>query len=249
MRRAINICAATVAIVATGCHTPPQPSPCTTIALPSHEDRAAAAGWGHGTWMDQHQDICHIGEVRTVDVVFLGDSITQSWGGRGRNVGAPAQPIWDEHFRDRNAANFGIAGDRTQHVLWRIGHGNFEHIDPRTIVLMIGTNNLGRDTPEHIAAGIEAIVDRLEVVAPDAIVLLCSIVRGRDGDDPLRRDADRANELISALGSRGRVQFIDMGAIFYDANRMANPDLMRGDFIHFTPAGYRVWAQAVMQHL
>ena len=129
----------------------------TTTPIPSSEDRAAAAGWlDGGNWLDQHADICAIGLARPVEMVFLGDSITQSWGGRGRAVGAPGAPAWERYFAPRNAANFGISGDRTQHVLWRIDHGNFERIDPRAVVLLIGTNNLGHAAPFDVARGVEA---------------------------------------------------------------------------------------------
>ena len=119
---------------------------------PGDETRAVAAGWTKGgTWIDQHNDINAINKRGRVDIVFLGDSITQSWGGRGRNVAATAGDVWAKYFSVRNAVNFGISGDTTENVLWRIEHGNFDGIDPSLIVVNIGTNNLATSTPQEIA--------------------------------------------------------------------------------------------------
>ncbi len=224
--------------------------PATVVPRPSSEDRAAAAGWrGGGNWLDQHHDINRIGESYAVDLAFLGDSITQGWGGPGRRVGAPAAAVLDRFFGHLNVANFGISGDRTQHILWRIDHGNFDAIDPKYVVLLIGTNNLTHDSADDIATGIEAILDRLANNAPRTTALLCSVVRGADPNDPLRKKADRLNELIRPLARRANVRFVDLAELFLLPDGRANPELIRGDFVHFKEAGYRTWAEALRPHL
>jgi lysophospholipase L1-like esterase len=235
-------CAATAA-------KPSGPLAATVVPVPSQEDRAAAAGWGEGNWMDQHEAINRIGDERHLDLVFLGDSITQSWGGAGRTVGAPAAAVWTDCIAHLNAANFGISGDRTQHLLWRIDHGNFDAIAPRVIVLMVGTNNLRHDAPADIAAGVEAIIGRLAVKAPGATVLLMSIVRGWSPDDSLRTAADETNRQLESLDAHHAVRFIDLTSRFYDDEGEANTNLMRGDFVHFSAAGYRAWFDALEPHL
>jgi hypothetical protein len=128
---------------------------------------AAAEGWTKGgTWLDQHADVNRIAAEGNVDLVFLGDSITQSWGGEGRHVEGTGGEAWNEYFASRRAANFEICGDRTQHVLWRIENRNLDGIDPAFVVLLIGTNHLADDSPEDIAAGIELIVRRIEERLP-----------------------------------------------------------------------------------
>ncbi len=247
----------------------------TTTPVPSPENRAEAAGWGEGTWMDQHRAILVLaspgseafapdapppvptGDIdepdvtarRGLDLVFLGDSITQGWGGPGRRVAAPGGSVWNRRYGGAAAANFGIAGDRTQHVLWRIDHGEFDLIAPKAIVVMIGTNNIGTDTPQDIAAGVTAVVDALAEKAPRATVLLMSIVRGCDANDSQRQVANEVNELISKLGDRGSVRYVDLGAVFYGPNGAANSALLAGDCVHFTPDGYEAWARAIQPEL
>ena len=101
-----------------------------------------------------------------IDLLFLGDSITQGWNNN---------EVWRRHFGPRKAANFGIGGDRTEHVLWRIQNGELEGIAPKVTVLMIGTNNSGANTPEEIAQGITAIVDELRKRLPNTKILLLGV--------------------------------------------------------------------------
>jgi len=131
-------------------------------AVPSRENRAAAAGWLQGgTWMDQHHDINQISNRGDIDIVFLGNSITQSWGGGERKVGSVGGQVWQQYYGRRKAANFGISGDRTQHILWRIENGNFDTIEPKLIILLVGTNNLVDNTADEIIRGINSIIDKL----------------------------------------------------------------------------------------
>ena len=114
-------------------------------------------------------------------LVFLGDSITQGWEGAGKAV-------WTATWAPLKAANFGIGGDRTEHVLWRLDHGNGDGLKPKLVVLMIGTNNTGHRKAEEpaadTAAGVKAIIDRLHSKFPDTKVLLLGIFpRGEKPDD------------------------------------------------------------------
>ena len=98
--------------------------------------------------MKRHESFNERAKQGDVDVIFLGDSITQGWEGKD------AVPVWNKYYGARKAMNAGIGGDRTQHVLWRLDNGNIAGIKPKLAVIMIGTNNAGSDTPEDIAAGI-----------------------------------------------------------------------------------------------
>ncbi len=84
----------------------------------------------------RHESFNEISKKGEAQLVFLGDSITHGWEGKGKAV-------WENHWAPLKAANFGIGGDRTEHVLWRLEHGNFDGLKPKAIVLMIGTNNTG----------------------------------------------------------------------------------------------------------
>src|SRR5208337_5244157 len=116
----------------------------------------------------RHDGFVAIAKKGGVDVLFLGDSITDGWRGSGKDV-------WKEKFEPLKAANFGIGGDRTQHVLWRLQNGELEGIKPRAAVIMIGTNNLGANTAEEIADGIKAIVAEIQKKQPETKILLLGI--------------------------------------------------------------------------
>ncbi len=113
-------------------------------------------------WTKRHEQINDRIKQGGVDLVFIGDSITQGWEGAGKDV-------WKEFYEKRNAANLGIGGDQTQHVLYRLGHGNIQGISPKLAVLMIGTNNTHGFPPEEIAAGIRAIVRKLRSTASEEL--------------------------------------------------------------------------------
>ena len=93
-------------------------------------------------WTNLHKSFLDRAKKGDVDLLFLGDSITQGWGDNA---------TWKTHYTPRHAANFGIGGDGTQHVLWRVENGELDGIKPRAIVMMIGTNNIGSSKPEDIA--------------------------------------------------------------------------------------------------
>ena len=120
-------------------------------------------------WMKTHEGFVAVARKGDVNVLFLGDSITAGWRGKA------AKPTWDRYFAPLEAANFGIGGDRTEHVLWRIQNGELEGITPKVVVLMIGTNNSGSNTAQEIAEGITAIVKEIPKHAPHTKILLLGI--------------------------------------------------------------------------
>ena len=95
--------------------------------------------------MKRHEGFVAIAKKGDVDVLFLGDSITDAWGGPGHNPKAAGAKIFAVEFEPLKAANFGIGGDRTQHVLWRLQNGELDGIRPKVVMLMIGTNNSNRN--------------------------------------------------------------------------------------------------------
>jgi beta-glucosidase len=176
------------------------------------------------------------------DLVFIGDSITEGWEQAGSRV-------WAASYGERNAANLGISGDRTQHVIRRLQNGNVRDISPRLAVLMIGTNNSEDDTPEQIADGITAIVHELRARLPTTRILLLAIFpRGPDDQDQRRRTNDRVNALISALADVPMVSFLDINREFLSPDGTLDPDVMP-DLLHLSEAGYAIWAEAMEPEL
>jgi len=221
-----------------------------TFAVPSPEFRGEAAGWGKGNdWMSQHEAINLIGKSRKVDLVFLGNSITQSWGGEGRSVWSIVPNLWDSLYKPRNAANFGISGDRTQHILWRIANGNFDDINPKVIVLTIGVNNFRQNTAAEIAEGIKEIIRALLMKVPSAhILLLGPFPAGADPSDPMRVKYHEVHQIIRHFGT-GKVTYMNIGDAYINADGTLNMKLMRPDNIHLAPEGYYHWASSIESFL
>ncbi|HEY2760400.1 MAG TPA: platelet-activating factor acetylhydrolase IB subunit [Pirellulales bacterium] len=172
-----------------------------------------------------------------VDLLFIGDSITENWMGRGKDV-------WSKYYGHRKAMNMGIGGDRTQHVLWRMDHGNIDGINPKLAVLMIGTNNAHSNNAEEIAAGIKAILDRLQDKLPQTKVLLLGIFPRGEHDNPERQIVIKASELASKFADNKRVFYLDIGSKFLEPDGSISKEIMP-DFTHPSEKGYEIWAEAI----
>ena len=216
----------------------PAPKPAPAPAPASATEPATRPG----AWMRQHERFLARAATGDVDLLFLGDSITAQWSG--------ARSTWDRYYGPRKAANFGIGGDRTQHVLWRLDHGEVDGIKPKVVVLMIGTNNLGANPEAEVADGVKAVVDRLRAKLPEAKVLLLGIFpRGarRNVPDPAVAPdprVARVNSRLAALDDGKMVKYLDFGATFLDADGQV-PRANMPDFLHLTPAAYQSWADAM----
>jgi beta-glucosidase len=192
-----------------------------------------------GNWMKRHESFNARAKQGDIDLIFLGDSITQGWEGAGKEA-------WQKHFADRKAANMGIGGDRTQHVLWRLDNGNIEGIKPRLVVLMIGTNNSnGTDhTAEEIADGIKAIVGKLRAKLPETKVLLLAVFPRGAMPNPQREKNAKASELASQMADGKMVHYLDIGPKFLQADGTLSREIMP-DALHLSPKGYQIWADAI----
>lgn len=188
-----------------------------------------------GAWMKLHHEFLERTKKGDVDLLFLGDSITQGW---------HDNKTWQRHYGPRKAANYGIGGDRTQHVLWRIQNGEIDGISPKLIVLMIGTNNAGDDSAEEIAAGIKAIVKTLREKSPESKILLLGVFPRGEKPNPLREKLDRVNDMISSLDDQSYVTYLDIGKAFLDPDGTLPKPIMP-DFLHLSDKGYQIWADAV----
>ena len=187
-----------------------------------------------------HEKFVSIAKEGKAQLVFLGDSITAGWGGKDN------QPIWNKAFGAYTPANFGIGGDRTQHVLWRILNGELEVIKPKAVVLMIGTNNSGSDSAEGIAKGVTVIVETIRAKQPQAKILLLAVFpRGEKASpNPGRDKLKVVNSIIAKLDDGKNVFFLDIGDKFMQPDGSLTKEIMP-DFLHLSPAGYQIWADAI----
>ncbi len=173
-----------------------------------------------------------------VDLVFIGDSITEGWEEEGKKV-------WQKFYGTRNAVNLGIGGDRTQHVIWRLDHGNLKGIKPKVAVLMIGTNNSADNSPQEIADGITRIVHQIRDKTPQTRILLLAIFpRGKDPADSRRQVNQKTNVLIQKLNDNKHVYYQDIGQQFLTDKGQLNLDIMP-DLLHLSEKAYQIWAEAI----
>lgn len=194
------------------------------------------------TFLAMHERFLSIAKEGKVGLLFLGDSITAGWGS--------TEDIWYRYFGRYKPANFGVSGDRTQHVLWRIQQGELGGIQPRVIVLMIGTNNTGADSATGIAKGITAIVGTLREKQPKAKILLLGILpRGKKASsNPYRDKINQANDIISRLHDGKRIHYLDIGNHFLLTDGSISAEIMP-DYLHPSVAGYKIWADAIAPKL
>ncbi len=224
------------------------------LALPAAANPAIQPAPRDAAWVKRHEGFVAEAARGGVDVLFLGDSITDGWRRPGPNGG---KAVWDRELAPLRAANFGIGGDRTQHVLWRIEQGTLEGLRPRVVVLMIGTNNTGferdgttpRNTPAETVAGVSAIVTQLRRRLPEARVLLLAVFpRGERPDHPQRLQVNEINRGLATLADGRHVTFLDLGPRFLAADGTL-PAAVMPDFLHPREEGYTRWAAALKEPL
>lgn len=208
-------------------------------------------------WVKRHEGFVATARQGGVDVLFLGDSITDFWRREQTAAQVGGKKIWDANYANLRAANFGISGDRTQHVLWRLENGELDGIKPKVAVLMIGTNNTGferdnttpRNTPAETVEGVAAIVRKLRTSLPETRILLLAIFpRGEKPDHPQRRQVDEINVAIARLADGKNVRYLDIGTKFLAADGTLTKEIMP-DALHPGEKGYEIWAAAIKQPL
>ena len=187
-------------------------------------------------WLKRHEAFAAEAKAGNADLVLLGDSITDAWRGQ--------KALWAERFAPLNAANYGISGDCTQHLLWRLRNGALGGRRPKAVMLLIGTNNLGwgKQSVDSAAAGVEELIGELRGTR---ILLLGVFPRGEKPDDPLRARIKDLNERLSKLK---HVTYLDIGGRFLEPDGTISKEVMP-DFLHLSEKGYRVWADAVKEPL
>jgi lysophospholipase L1-like esterase len=196
-------------------------------------------------WVARHEGFVAQAKQGGIDILFMGDSITDFWRNRGSNV-------WNQYYAPRHAANFGISGDRTQHVLWRMNNGELDGIKPKVVVLMIGTNNTGkernsdkiRNTVPETIAGVQAVVADIRARLPDSKILLLAIFPRGTLDDPQRAQVALINTVIAKLDDGSMVRYLDIDPKFIEADGTLPRSIMP-DLLHPNAHGYQIWADAM----
>jgi (4-O-methyl)-D-glucuronate---lignin esterase len=191
----------------------------------------------------RHEGFVAAAKQGNIDLLLHGDSITDWW-----QLDAN-RPVFDKYFGSIRTANFAVAGDTTQGVLWGLRNGEGQGFQPKAVMLMIGTNNTGQSTGPEIAEGVGAVVMELRRNFPSAKVLLLAIFpRGVPGD-PVRDKIAEVNQIISKLDDKKNVFYLDIGQKFLDDKGVFLPDSFRADNLHPQAKGYEIWGEAVSAKL
>ncbi len=204
----------------------------------------------------RHEGFVQQAKAGNIDLLLHGDSITDWW-----VMGDANKAMFDKYFGDMKTANFAVAGDTTQGVLWGLKNGEGQGFQPKAVMLMIGTNNTGGQTmttggfsptaltAAEIAEGIGAIVLEMRKDFPNAKILLLAIFPRSVPGDPVRDKIAEINRIIQKLDDQKHVFYLDIGPKFLDANGVFLPDSFRPDNLHPQAKGYDIWGAAVRPKL
>ncbi len=208
-----------------------------TLSLPRNDENSRIA----------HEQLLEKAKQGGVDVYFLGDSITRRWGASDAQY-KPMLENWWKNFFGWNAGNFGWGGDTTQNILWRIENGELDGLNPKVIVLLAGTNNLGG--PQQGEAKVAEVVDGIYAIlkvcrekAPAAKIILTAIFPRNDNLAALPT-INRINELLAKLADGDKVRFLNVNDKLADAEGKLVEGMMN-DGLHLNVAGYQVWADGL----
>ena len=222
---------------------------------------AAAAVKFHGADMavertDRNSQLGHAALLKKaksgkIDVYFEGDSITRRWGASDPQYAA-FLANWKQNFSGWNAADFGWGGDTTQNMLWRLRNGELDGVNPKVIVIMAGTNNIGMPAAwvdvearsADVAKGVRAVVAECQSKAPGAKIVLMGITPRGDSAAGLEI-IKRANVQLATFADGDRVRFIDLSDRMLDGDGHLKEGMTGSDHLHLALAGYQVWADAL----
>ncbi|WP_309715058.1 GDSL-type esterase/lipase family protein [Armatimonas sp.] len=219
--------------------------------LPTLWPSTPSAGfWGGTSWLDTHAKLVDYVKANQgpVDVLLVGDSITQQWGSPlDKGI---LNAAWMKHFGGYKTLNIGIGGDKAQNVLWRLDHGGVEGIQPRLIVLMIGNNNMfftAETGIEAAAKGVKACVDNVRAKFPKAEIVVAKILPAHAPGNAFYEDIKKTNAALDPLKleSDPKVHVLDLWSDFTNANGTIRPALFKPDNIHLSLAGYEVYAECL----
>jgi lysophospholipase L1-like esterase len=242
------LCLATVCIgLSVLAQSNPPATPAAVPAAPAApvDPSVAAAKTGSAVFFQKHEQFLTRAKSGPISLLFLGDSITEGW--------AKAPHIWEHYFAKYQPANFGIGGDQTQHVIWRIENGELDGISPKVVVLMLGTNNSGAHTAAQIAAADRKIVQMIRTRLPGAKILLLAVFprgprKARDGSpEPWEQRMAvirGVNADLAGLDDGKTIRFLDINARFL-GNDGTIPNIIMPDQLHPNAAGYQLWADAM----
>jgi lysophospholipase L1-like esterase len=191
----------------------------------------------------RHEGFVARAKEGNIDLLLHGDSITDWW------LQEANKPVFDKYFGQMKTADFAIAGDTTQGVLWGLRNGEGQGFQPKAVMLMIGTNNMNANTAPEIAEGIGAVIMEMRRDFPNAKILMLAIFPRSVPGDPIRDKIAETNRIIQKLDDGKNVFYMDIGQKFLDEKGVFLPESFRPDNLHPLAKGYDIWGQAVSAKL
>jgi lysophospholipase L1-like esterase len=232
-----------------GCATAPKPAlPDNSAVMP-----VSKLEQDHYDWFGRHEEILRVKDTVQPEVVFIGDSITHQWGGTpaAKPHPSPGEKVLKTTLGGYRTLNLGFGWDRTQNVLWRIEHGELDGLQPKAVVIHIGTNNTSPgharpNTAAELAEGISAICDRVHSKVPHAKIIIMAIFpREAQPEHPRRQMINATNRLLPAVARAQQAAFVDLTPLMLAPDGQLPREVAR-DLCHLTEKGYQIWADALL---
>ena len=194
--------------------------------------------------MTAHAQLLEKARTGRIDIYFVGDSITRRWGTSDEKY-KDFLSNWRDNFYGWNAGNFGWGADLTQNILWRLQNGELDHVNPKVIVVLAGTNNVpSTSTAAEIAQGIKAIVDVCRQKAPKATIVLMGIFPRHDKPGAMSIIND-VNSQIAKFADGKQIRFLNINDKLADKDGRLFEGVHNGDGLHLDLKGYQIWADAL----
>lgn len=203
-------------------------------------------------WWERHEQVLKVKDAIDPEVVLIGDSITHFWGGEPKSeIVYGTKKAWESVFAPYRVLNLGFGWDRIQNVLWRLDHGEMNGLQPKAVVINIGTNNTSEtanaraNTADEMKEGMREVCIRIRTLAPQAdIILMAVFPREEHPDHPRRRLIAEINMRYAELAEELRLTYVDIGAQLLEPTGTMTREIA-SDFCHLTERGYQIWADAI----
>jgi lysophospholipase L1-like esterase len=226
-----------LAIAGTALAQPPAPVPADQPVPRSDQNSQTA-----------HQQLLEKTKAGVIDIYFEGDSITRRWGATDY---PDLLANWKQNFFGWNAADFGWGADTIQNILWRLQNGELDGVNPKVIVLLGGTNNVGNRPPADpdakaadITRGLQAVVKTMREKAPAATIIVTGIFP-RNDNMAVMPVINKVNENLAKMADGKKLRFLNVNDKLAGADGKLFEGMMNPDNLHPAIKGYQVWADAL----
>lgn len=195
-------------------------------------------------WAVRHAAVKQRTQERQPQLVFIGDSITQMFGGEPHDRPQPGTAVWNKFYGRRNVGNLGYGYDYLENTLWRLQHGELDGAKAKVVVVHIGTNNAHKNSVEDIVGGIDGILKEIRRSQPQATIILMGIFPRGPKPDAIREKLASINKQLATLDGKDHVRFVDITAKLLQPDGSITREMM-GDYLHPSAVGYQIWAEAI----